>query len=107
MSDTPETNKAERMAWSQEYMVPTDFARKLERERNELKLIVEQLEHELDEARNFSDKQAAKYAESKSNTRLLVKQLVLQIERPAYTVDEAVDKMFLMESAKKFINEVQ
>ena len=42
MSDTPETNKAERMAWSQEYMVPTDFARQLERERNELKSIIEQ-----------------------------------------------------------------
>ena len=36
----------------------------------------------------------------------LVKKLVLQIEYPAYTVDEAVDKMFLMESARNFINEV-
>ena len=35
MSDTPETDKAERMAFSQEYMVPTEFARKLERERDE------------------------------------------------------------------------
>jgi len=40
------------------------------------------------------------------SARLLVKQLVLQIEYPAYTVDEAVGKMFLMESAKKFINEM-
>lgn len=32
---TPETDAAERMAYSQEYMVPTDFARRLERERNE------------------------------------------------------------------------
>lgn len=32
---TPETDKAERMAYSQEYMVPTEFARKLERERDE------------------------------------------------------------------------
>lgn len=32
---TPETDKAQRMAYAQEYMVPTDFARKLERERDE------------------------------------------------------------------------
>ena len=32
---TPETDAAERMAYSQEYMVPTEFARKLERERDE------------------------------------------------------------------------
>ena len=34
---TPETEKAERMAYSQEYMVPTEFARKLERERDEVR----------------------------------------------------------------------
>jgi len=33
--NTPETDKAERMAFSQEYMVPTEFARRLERERDE------------------------------------------------------------------------
>lgn len=32
---TPETDAAERMAYSQEYMVPTEFARKLERQRDE------------------------------------------------------------------------
>ena len=35
MSDTPETDIEERMAYSQEYIVPTEFARKLERERDE------------------------------------------------------------------------
>jgi len=35
MSNTPETDKVERMAYSQEYMVETEFARKLERERDE------------------------------------------------------------------------
>ena len=35
MNNTPETDKAERMAYSQEYMVDTEFARKLERERDE------------------------------------------------------------------------
>ncbi len=33
--NTPETDKAERMAYSGEYMVPTEFAQKLERERDE------------------------------------------------------------------------
>ena len=33
--ETPEADKAERMAYSQEYMVDTEVARKLERERNE------------------------------------------------------------------------
>jgi len=42
MSDTPETDKAERMAFSQEHMVSTEFARQLERERNQLREIVEQ-----------------------------------------------------------------
>ncbi len=42
MSETPETDKAERMAFSQEHMVPTEFARQLERERNQLREIVEQ-----------------------------------------------------------------
>ena len=32
---TPETDAAERMAYSQEYMVPTEVARRLERERDE------------------------------------------------------------------------
>ncbi len=37
MSDrpTPETDKAERMAYAQEHMVPTEVARRLERERDE------------------------------------------------------------------------
>ena len=58
MNDTPETNKAERMAWSQEYMVETEFARKLELERDEArkeaeyyKERYEQLKDDLDEAR--------------------------------------------------------
>ena len=47
MNNTPETDKAERMAYSQEYMVDTEFARKLERERdearNELKIALEKI----------------------------------------------------------------
>ena len=33
--DTPETDAAERMAFSQEQMVPTEVSRRLERERDE------------------------------------------------------------------------
>jgi hypothetical protein len=33
----------------------------------------------------------------------LIKLLIKQIEYPAYGVDEAVEKMFLMDEAKKFI----
>ena len=43
MSDTPETDAAERMAYAQEYMVPTDFARKLERERDEARELAQQM----------------------------------------------------------------
>lgn len=42
----------------------------------------------------------------REGAKLLVKQLVLQIEHPAYSVDEAIGKMILMDDAKKFINEV-
>ena len=45
MSDTPETDKAERMAYAQEHMVPTEVARKLERERDEARKIC-QLAHD-------------------------------------------------------------
>ena len=34
--NTPETDAAEKMAFSQEYMVPTEFARQLEQERNSI-----------------------------------------------------------------------
>jgi hypothetical protein len=42
--NTPETDKAERMAFSQEYMVPTEFARKLERERDEARAALADVE---------------------------------------------------------------
>lgn len=38
-SDTPETNAAERMAYSGEYMVPTEVARRLERQRDDAREI--------------------------------------------------------------------
>ena len=42
MNNTPEADRAERMAYSQEYMVDTEVARKLERKRDEAR---EDLEH--------------------------------------------------------------
>jgi hypothetical protein len=45
---TPESNAAERMAFSGEYMVPTEFARQLERERNEARAEVDRLREKLD-----------------------------------------------------------
>jgi hypothetical protein len=48
MSDTPETDKAERMAYAQEHMVPTEVARKLERERDEARELLEAAQNALD-----------------------------------------------------------
>ena len=68
---------------------------RLESERDELVGVIKSLR-----------KNAKEDADRIESARLLVKQLVLQIEYPAYTVDDAVGKMFLMENAKKFINEM-
>jgi hypothetical protein len=43
MSDTPETDTAERMAFAQEQMVPSEVARKLERERDEARELAQQM----------------------------------------------------------------
>jgi hypothetical protein len=45
---TPDTDAAERMAFSGEDMVPTEFARQLERERNEARAEVDRLREKLD-----------------------------------------------------------
>jgi hypothetical protein len=48
---TTETDKAERMAYAGEYMVPTEVARKLERERDEWAAMCGRYKQERDEAR--------------------------------------------------------
>ena len=48
-NNTPEADKAERMAYSGEYMVPTEVARKLEQERNEWAAMCGQYKQERDE----------------------------------------------------------
>ena len=41
---TTETDKAERMAFANEYMVPTEVARRLERERDEAREALREIE---------------------------------------------------------------
>ena len=41
--ETPETDKAERMAYAGEYMVPTEVARRLERERDQVRELARQI----------------------------------------------------------------
>ena len=60
MIDTPETDKAERMAFGQEYMVPTEFARDLERQLNELATKLEDNKQSLEVA--ISDAQSLENA---------------------------------------------
>ena len=45
---TPDTDAAERMAFAGEYMVPTEFARQLERDRDEARAEVDRLREKLD-----------------------------------------------------------
>ncbi len=51
--NTPETDKAERMAYAGEYMVPTEFARRLERERDEAKAEAARIDGAYDDATNY------------------------------------------------------
>ena len=51
--DTPETDKAERMAYAGEYMVPTEFARRLERERDEAKAQAARIDGAYEDATNY------------------------------------------------------
>jgi hypothetical protein len=136
MSDTPDTDGLYNSILAENQNNPIylevmlQHTRELERERNELRVIVQQrlvagatihqnandliranqrLESERDELSGVIKslrKNAKEDAAKLSLAVELVKQLVLQVEYPAYTVDEAVSKMFLMENAKKFINEM-
>jgi hypothetical protein len=101
MSDTPDTDGLYNSLLAENpgnliYLeVMLQHTRELERERNELTGVIKSMR-----------KNAREDASRIEGARLLVKQLVLQIEHPAYSVDEAIGKMILMEDAKKFINEV-
>ncbi len=78
MSDTPETDAAEYYIRQEGHYVRSDFARNLERER---------------------DKAISKYNNSIKIIRLLIK----EIEQPAYNVDDVIDRMSLIENAKKLV----
>jgi hypothetical protein len=98
----------EEFAW-----VPADFARKLERERNESADRIEKLEMALSYGKGGKAllskflNAVKERNELREDAKLLVELLVRQIECPAYSVEEAVEKMVLMGDAKKFINEMQ
>ena len=71
-NNTPEADKAERMAYSGEYMVPTEVARKLEQERDEAREAFKiaynervKVELERDEARA----ELAEWTDSAKNVR--------------------------------------
>jgi len=166
MSATPETDAAQHEGLLRTNPIPLQvvtvtFARKLERERNELRAIVQQrlvagatihqnandlvrknerIESERADligvikslrknAREDADRideleKALSYGKGgetllskflkavkdkdtiQQEAKLLVKLLVLQIEHPAYSVDDVVGRLNLMADAKKFINEV-
>ena len=55
MSDTPETDKAERMAFAGEYMVTTEFARQMERERDEARDVNAKLREIAERAIDYLD----------------------------------------------------
>lgn len=55
-NNTPEADKAERMAYSGEYMVPTEVARKLEQERDEAQTEIQRLRYESQRESEHHDK---------------------------------------------------
>lgn len=55
-NNTPEADKAERMAYAGEYMVPTEVARKLESERDEAQTEIQRLRYESQRESEHHDK---------------------------------------------------
>ena len=96
---TPETDAAERMAFAQEYMVPTDFARKLERERDEsrdaIRALAEHGESEIQRITKERDEARVKMADALQDVDLRT----LDFERMKQERDEArrVSRKFLKE----------
>ena len=132
MSDTPDTDGLYNSLLAENpgnyiYLeVMLQHTRELERERNELTGVIKSMRKNAKEDADRIEKleQALSYGKEgktllskflnavkelnqfRESAKLLVKQLVLQIEHPAYSVDEAIGKMILMDDAKKFINEM-
>lgn len=84
---TPETDAAERMAFAQEYMVPTAFARKLERERDQAREAAAKWESSFDAMERAGSEQARRADENR--------EWALRAEREC---DEAREKLARIES---------
>ena len=132
MSDTPDTDGLYNSLLAENpgnyiYLeVMLQHTRELERERNELTGVIKSMRKNAKEDADRIEKleQALSYGkggktllskflnavkernELREDAKLLVELLVRQIEHPAYSVKEAVEKMVLMGDAKKFINEM-
>lgn len=108
MSDTPETDKAERMAYAQEHMVPTEVARKLERERNKAREEIKNLKLQLGlwEEGNLSCE------ETLGEIRLLeeqIKQALIERDKAYKIAEQAIDDLawFNDTNAKRLGNELK
>jgi len=114
MSETPETD-AFFFRIDIDWDMEVEFARKLERERDEARqrasdlaaehmLTMNKLAEERDEARNGREayKQLAiKHAQERDEAREIAGRLAHFLERPAYSVDEAIARMEALNSYKK------
>jgi hypothetical protein len=88
MSDTPETDKAERMAYSQEYMVPTEFARRLERERDEARHEIQGWKNKFDCAVDM----AARAENELAKIKEAAKSVIEIWETPPWKIDATPSK---------------
>ena len=75
MSNTPETDKAGRMAFASEYMVPTEFARELERQRNEAREDAKQLSERLTALELQSTAELARLERERDEARQALEEL--------------------------------
>ena len=98
MSNTPETDKVERMAYSQEYMVETEFARKLERERDEAQADC------LEQARllGMGSEREARLISERDDALSQIAQAECRAERFCQERDEARDAIVGWENKWKF-----
>ena len=80
MSDTPETDKAERMAYAQEHMVPTEVARKLERERDEAR-------EEMAEEKKFHNRTHSELVQTQCKLMDVTQAIIATLEENRHLAD--------------------
>ena len=101
-NETPETNAREWPIWppnshGEMFMVPSDFARKLELERNEAR-------EQANEADYFvwkTNERVEDVIRERDEAREVADLLYSYLVRPAYEVDQAIHKMMVMERYKQ------